>query len=45
LNEKGATGVYYNEKGSPMHGSDLVQDKAFQDGVVAETRAFLKRET
>jgi hypothetical protein len=34
-----------NEKGSPMHGSDLVRDKTFQNGVVAETRAFHMRET
>jgi NAD(P)-dependent dehydrogenase (short-subunit alcohol dehydrogenase family) len=39
----GATGVYYNEKGAPMRGSDLVHDPAFQARVVAETRAFLAR--
>lgn len=36
------TGVYHDEKGNPMHGSAQVQDPAFQDRVVAETRALLK---
>ncbi len=35
------TGEYYDEKGRPMHGSTLVSDLAFQDRVVAETRALL----
>jgi NAD(P)-dependent dehydrogenase (short-subunit alcohol dehydrogenase family) len=36
-----ATGVYYDENGRPMLGSALVRDPAFQDRVVAETRALL----
>lgn len=43
LDEKGKTGVYYDEKGEPMHGSSLVHDPKFQDRVVAETRAFLSK--
>jgi NAD(P)-dependent dehydrogenase (short-subunit alcohol dehydrogenase family) len=35
------TGVYYDENGRPMLGSALVRDPAFQDRVVAETRALL----
>lgn len=35
------TGIYYNENGQPMRGSAQVQDLAFQDRVVAETRALL----
>lgn len=35
------TGVYYDESGHPMMGSAQVHDPAFQDRVVAETRAFL----
>jgi NAD(P)-dependent dehydrogenase (short-subunit alcohol dehydrogenase family) len=35
------TGVYYDENGQPMLGSALVRDPAFQDRVVAETRALL----
>jgi NAD(P)-dependent dehydrogenase (short-subunit alcohol dehydrogenase family) len=35
------TGVYYDEAGRPMLGSVLVRDPAFQDRVVAETRALL----
>jgi NAD(P)-dependent dehydrogenase (short-subunit alcohol dehydrogenase family) len=35
------TGVYYDEKGEPMLGSAQVRDPAFQDRVVAETRALL----
>jgi len=35
------TGEYYNEKGQPMIGSTQVRDPAFQDRVVAETRALL----
>jgi NAD(P)-dependent dehydrogenase (short-subunit alcohol dehydrogenase family) len=41
LNEPGATGVYYDERGKPMLGSALVRDQEFQDHVVAETRALL----
>lgn len=35
------TGVYFDENGRPMQGSDQVRDAAFQDRVVAETRALL----
>lgn len=35
------TGVYYDENGTPMVGSTQVRDTAFQDRVVAETRALL----
>lgn len=35
------TGVYYDEKGVPMTGSTQVNEPAFQDRVVAETRALL----
>jgi NAD(P)-dependent dehydrogenase (short-subunit alcohol dehydrogenase family) len=35
------TGGYYDEKGQPMRGSTQVHDPAFQDRVVAETRALL----
>jgi NAD(P)-dependent dehydrogenase (short-subunit alcohol dehydrogenase family) len=41
LDASGQTGVYYNEGGHPMIGSALVRDPAFQDRVVAETRALL----
>lgn len=41
LNEAGATGIYYNERGEPMLGSALVRDPEFQNRVVAETRALL----
>lgn len=41
LNSPTETGVYYDEKGYPMRGSRLVQDPAFQERVVAETRALL----
>ncbi|MFB7499862.1 SDR family NAD(P)-dependent oxidoreductase [Streptomyces sp. NPDC056161] len=37
----GATGVYYDENGKPMLGSDQVRDAAFSARVVAETRALL----
>ena len=37
----GKTGIYYDEKGHPTQGSPLVRDPAFQDRVVAETRALL----
>ncbi len=35
------TGVYYDENGKPMVGSTQVRDTAFQNRVVAETRALL----
>ena len=41
INTSGQTGVYYDEGGHPMRGSALVHDPAFQDRVVAETRALL----
>jgi hypothetical protein len=41
LNESGATGVCYDERGKPMLGSTMVRDPEFQDRVVAETRALL----
>jgi len=41
LNASGTTGVYYDERGRPMLGSVLSRDLAFQDRVVAETRALL----
>ncbi|MBY8877393.1 SDR family NAD(P)-dependent oxidoreductase [Actinacidiphila acidipaludis] len=36
-----ATGVYYDEKGRPMPGSDQVRDPAFDARVVRETRTLL----
>lgn len=39
--EKPDTGVYFDENGEPMRGSTQVHDEAFQDRVVAETRALL----
>jgi NAD(P)-dependent dehydrogenase (short-subunit alcohol dehydrogenase family) len=41
LNERGGTGVYYDERGKPMLGSTLARDPEFQDRVVAQTRALL----
>jgi hypothetical protein len=41
LNESGATGIYYDERGRPMLGSTLARDPEFQDRVVAQTRALL----
>lgn len=35
------TGVYFDEKGRPMHGSALVREPEFDERVVAETRALL----
>jgi len=35
------TGIYSDENGKPMHGSQQVEDPAFQDRYVAETRALL----
>ncbi|MBB6128694.1 SDR family NAD(P)-dependent oxidoreductase [Mucilaginibacter lappiensis] len=37
------TGIYYDEKGKPMLGSELVRNAEFQDRVVSETRAFLSK--
>jgi len=39
----GKTGIYFDEKGKPMLGSELSQDPKFQDLVVAETRDFLSK--
>jgi hypothetical protein len=39
--DTGRSGVYYDETGHPMLGSAQVRDPAFQDRVVAETRALL----
>jgi NAD(P)-dependent dehydrogenase (short-subunit alcohol dehydrogenase family) len=39
--ESPKTGVYYDEKGERMLGSNLVRDPKFQDRVVSETRALL----
>lgn len=36
-----ASGVYYDERGKPMLGSEQVRDPEFADRVVAETRALL----
>ncbi len=41
IDTSGQTGIYYNESGHPMPGSELVRDPKFQDRVVAETRALL----
>jgi NAD(P)-dependent dehydrogenase (short-subunit alcohol dehydrogenase family) len=41
-NESGATGVYYDDKGNPMLGSELARDPKFTARVVSETRALLK---
>ena len=43
IDPSGKTGIYYDEKGQPMLGSELSQDLKFQDLVVAETRAFLSK--
>ncbi|MGZ3762155.1 MAG: SDR family NAD(P)-dependent oxidoreductase [Mucilaginibacter sp.] len=37
----GKTGIYFDEKGRPMQGSELSRDPKFQDRVVTETRALL----
>lgn len=39
--ESAATGVYYDERGRPMSGSELVRQPEFDQRVVAETRALL----
>jgi NAD(P)-dependent dehydrogenase (short-subunit alcohol dehydrogenase family) len=41
LNESGQTGIYYDEGGHPMLGSELMRDPRFTSRVVAETRALL----
>ena len=41
--ESGRTGVYFDEKGQPMLGSELARHPKFQDVVVAETRALLSK--
>lgn len=43
LDTSGQTGVYYDEGGEPMRGSQLVHSPEFQDRVVAETRALLAK--
>lgn len=43
MDETGQTGVYFDEKGRPMLGSELSRDTKFQDRVVAETRALLEK--
>lgn len=39
--KSGKSGVYYDENGHPMLGSEQVRDLKFQNRVVAETRALL----
>ena len=39
----GKTGVYFDEKGQPMQGSEQARDTQFQKRVVAETRALLTK--
>ena len=41
IDASGKTGVYYDEGGQPMLGSEQVRDPNFQERVVAETRALL----
>ena len=41
INRSGQTGVYYDESGRPMLGSEVVRDAEFAERVVAETRALL----
>ncbi|SEM76806.1 Short-chain dehydrogenase [Chitinophaga rupis] len=43
MDETGQTGIYFDEKGYPMIGSELSRDPKFQDRVVAETRALLQK--
>lgn len=43
MDESGQTGVYFDEKGHPMMGSELSRDPKFQDRVVEETRALLEK--
>jgi NAD(P)-dependent dehydrogenase (short-subunit alcohol dehydrogenase family) len=42
INASGETGAYLGERGQRMRGSRRVSDPAFQDRVVAETRALLR---
>ena len=42
MNESGASGVYYDDKGNPMLGSTRVRDPKFQNRVVSETHALLE---
>jgi NAD(P)-dependent dehydrogenase (short-subunit alcohol dehydrogenase family) len=39
----GRTGIYFDEKGEPMEGSEQVRDTKFQERVVAETRELLAK--
>jgi NAD(P)-dependent dehydrogenase (short-subunit alcohol dehydrogenase family) len=41
IDASGQTGIYYDEGGNPMLGSELVRDPKFTARVVAETRALL----
>jgi NAD(P)-dependent dehydrogenase (short-subunit alcohol dehydrogenase family) len=41
--KSGKTGIYFDEKGKPMSGSALSRDPKFQQLVVDETRALLKK--
>jgi NAD(P)-dependent dehydrogenase (short-subunit alcohol dehydrogenase family) len=41
IDTSGQSGVYYDEAGKPMLGSERVRDPKFQDRIVAETRALL----
>jgi NAD(P)-dependent dehydrogenase (short-subunit alcohol dehydrogenase family) len=43
LNESGKTGVYYDESGRPMPGSEQSRDPTFTARVVAETRALVEK--
>lgn len=43
LDSSGQTGIYFDESGHPMQGSALLRERAFQERVVAETRAFLAK--
>lgn len=43
LDTSGQTGIYYDEGGQPMRGSQLVHSPEFQHRVVAETRALLAK--
>ena len=41
--QSGKTGIYFDEKGQPMLGSELSRNPGFQERVVAETRALLQK--
>jgi len=41
IDASGQTGIYYDDGGNPMLGSELVRDPKFTARVVAETRALL----